>query len=492
MHKLENAKVETIRGDDLDLSQCKPLMVGFTILFHPDITRIGEIAPLVRWSSNDKFELSRLEPVFQTPFGEKTDSLNSPFISRTPICFQADKDGSVTFTRSDNIGLTVNDAPALSEQRFHERDLWQGVVLVLGDAVTLLLHLQDPGIERHRDDLGLIGRNAKMERLRSNILKVADLDTGVLIRGESGTGKELVAAAIRARSRRAHAAFETVNVAEIPASIAEREFFGAAKHAGTLEPGHDGYFLRADKGTLFLDEIGDIDPAVQPKLLRALETSEIQILGGNKKVKVDVRILAGTDMDLEQAVNSFRFKSSLLQRLAEYLIVIPPLSERRDDIGLLFIHFFKEALRTIGELDKLSEPLPGKRHFLPAEFIAKLAMQEWPGNVRELRHAAFQTAITNRGSEVFQAHDSIALTPSAHKVTAKQPHDAAPVDADPLRSDALESLSSEELIETLRANDFNIAKAARALNVERTKFYRRLKDRDINLEILRESKKSSD
>ena len=123
----------------------------------------------------------------------------------------------------------------------------------------------EPFTERSwSEDLGMIGQNAEIERLRSEILKVADLDTRVLIRGESGTGKELVASAIQAHSRRAEHAFEKVNITEIPTAIAERELFGAAKHAGTLEPGHEGYFLRADKGTLFLDEIGDVDPAIQP------------------------------------------------------------------------------------------------------------------------------------------------------------------------------------------------------------------------------------
>ena len=170
-----------------------------------------------------------------------------------------------------------------------------------------------------------------------------------------------------------------IGFTEIPTAIAERELFGAAKHAGTMEPGHEGYFARADKGTLFLDEIGDVNPAVQPKLLRAVETGEIQILGAKKKTKVDVRLLAGTDVDLEHAVKTGQFKSSLLERLAAYPIQIPPLRARKDDIGRLFIHFLKNELRTVGEISKLDEPKPGKRPWLPASFATKIALYPLAG-----------------------------------------------------------------------------------------------------------------
>lgn len=478
------ADIQTIGFDDNDSTQ-KPLRVGFTIQFHPNIARIGQTVTAANLGEVVSIQLSRLSPLFSSFGSSPGMSLDSPHVSRTPIVITTDRKGGALMECPANVKLTIDALPAAPRQLLSAERIADGIVLGLSDTVVLLFHLFDPNVVPCADDLGMVGNSRKMNLLRSEILKVADLDTGVLIRGESGTGKELVAAAIQARSRRAGQVFEKVNIAEIPASIAERELFGAAKHAGTGEPGHEGYFLRADKGTLFLDEIGDLDPAIQPKLLRVLETGQVQILGSKRKETVNVRIIAGTDVDLEAAVDVGRFKSSLLQRLSAYPIHLAPLRERREDIGLLFIYFLKIELEKLGEAEKLAMPVPGKKHWLPAAFIEKLVLFHWPGNVRRLKNTAARAAIINRGAKTFLRDERLEnMLEAAHSMSLTPASSPLPQHND-IESVSLSALSDESIVNCLIENDFNISKTVRALGVERAKFYRYLKKRGIEIESLR-------
>ena len=480
----DSAEIETIGVSDKAASKSKPLEIRMTVLYHPDIDRAGDTAVLGTEHRRTTARISRLEPVFSTPYGKQTGTLNTPFVSRTPVEVETGGQGGVVLRCALGMDVRV-DGFALNEVcQLNEAAVKRGIVLVLADAVVLLVHLYDPNVRIHINNLGLVGYNSEMQRLRTEIFKVADLDDKrVLIRGESGTGKELVAAAVHSQSRRSKRQFEKINITEIPTTLAERELFGAAKHAGTGEPGHEGYFLKADGGTLFLDEIGDVDVAVQTKLLRAVETGEIQILGSKAKTKVDVRILAGTDVDLDEAVQNGRFKLSLFVRLSAYTLYIPPLRERRDDIGRLFFHFLKTELEKLSESHKLQCSGPAAAPWMPAAFVERLVLFSWPGNVRQLQNVAARVAVQNRGCDQFQP-DARMETMLNESLADSQVADES--GQDPIRSfSRLESLSDEEIVRRLESFGFNVTKAARIMNIERAKFYRYLKQRSIHIEQLR-------
>ena len=227
----------------------------------------------------------------------------------------------------------------------------------------------------------------------------------MLITGETGTGKELVARQIHSSSSRADEALIHVNCAALPVSIAESELFGHLAGAFTgATKDRPGKFEVADEGTLFLDEIGELPLELQPKLLRALQQGEIQRIGSDRVHKVNVRVIAATNRNLEEEVGHGRFRADLYHRLAVFSLRVPALRERREDIPLLASHFADTSARRIGvasvRLDAIAK--------------ARLTESEWPGNVRELENliarAALRAAATTSGSPLSQETVTIALT----------------------------------------------------------------------------------
>ena len=248
-------------------------------------------------------------------------------------------------------------------------------------------------IETEKAQIGaLLGNSAGMQRVRDIIEKVAETDATVLVRGESGTGKELVAREIHERnSVRSEGAFVAVNCAALPSELIESELFGHEKGAFTgAAARRQGKFEQANGGTLFLDEIGDMSANVQAKLLRALEERQIERLGGNESIPVDVRIVSATHRPLEQEIASGNFRADLFYRLQVVTIEIPPLRDRREDIPLLAETFAAAA---------------AEKFSLPARPIAQNALRRlveysWPGNVRELKNAMDRAVILAEGSEL--------------------------------------------------------------------------------------------
>ncbi len=224
----------------------------------------------------------------------------------------------------------------------------------------------------------LVGRSPAMRRLLREIEKVAGSDASVLLQGESGTGKELVARAIHASSARKDRAFVAVNASALPESLAESELFGHEQGAFTgAVASRPGRFELAQGGTLFLDEIGTLSPAVQSKLLRAIESREIERVGGQRSIPVDFRLVSATNEDLEARVADGRFREDLYYRINTIPIAIAPLREREGDIPLLAEHFLERVCEREG--------LPKKR--FSAAALARLEAHAWRGNVRELSHA---------------------------------------------------------------------------------------------------------
>ncbi len=232
-------------------------------------------------------------------------------------------------------------------------------------------------LEEKFKDTTIVGESKPIKEVLSVITKVAKSDTTVLIRGESGTGKELVARAIHNLSDRANQKFIAISCAALPESLLESELFGYERGAFTgAMRRKEGRFELADGGTLFLDEIGDISLEMQVKLLRVIEGQEFERLGGKDLVKIDVRILAATNQDLEQRIQEKKFREDLYYRLNVISIVLPPLRERKDDILLLTDHFLKKHSK------KLNKEIAGIT--LKAKDV--LLNYSWPGNVRELEN----------------------------------------------------------------------------------------------------------
>ncbi len=238
---------------------------------------------------------------------------------------------------------------------------------------------------------GLIGSSAKMQEVFSLIEKIADTDSTVLISGESGTGKELVARIIHYNSSRSEKNFVPINCGAIPKDLLESELFGHEKGAftGAIST-RIGRFELANGGTLFLDEVGELAPELQVKLLRVLQEREFERVGGMKTIKVDVRIVAATNKDLEAMVGEGKFREDLYYRLNVIPIHLPPLRERKDDIPLLIEHFIeKHAL-------KKDRPRPE----IPQEILDAFMEYDWPGNVRELENIIERLSILASGRTV--------------------------------------------------------------------------------------------
>jgi DNA-binding NtrC family response regulator len=242
----------------------------------------------------------------------------------------------------------------------------------------------------------MVGESPGLQRVLKAIRVVAPTDSTVLIEGETGTGKELVARAIHDLSRRSQRSFVEVNCAAIPAALLESELFGHEKGSFTGAFAQKiGRFERAHQGTLFLDEIGELPLELQPKLLRALQEHEFERLGGNRTVKVDVRIVAATNRDLGQMVAEGKFRSDLYYRLNVFPVAVPPLRERREDIPLL-TRFFTQ--RYAGRLNRTIK-------HIPSATLEALSRHEWPGNVRELQNVIERAVILCK-HETLSIHES--------------------------------------------------------------------------------------
>jgi transcriptional regulator with PAS, ATPase and Fis domain len=319
-----------------------------------------------------------------------------------------------------------------------------------------------------------IGASAAALEVKRQARRVALTDSTVLLLGETGTGKELLAHAIHAASRRAARAFVGVNIAAVPDTLLEAEFFGVAPGAftGADRKGRDGKFKLADGGTLFLDEIGDMPLALQAKLLRALQEQEIEPLGSNRLERVDVRIVAATSRDLGAMVAAGQFRADLYYRLNVLPIRLPPLRERLADLEALVEALAEDIARRSGLAHK----------GVSADALELLAGQPWPGNIRELRNVLEQATLMTDDAHLTPAHFSaaLALGGAARPLATNAP---AP-STDALRAppllhprplpDQVAELERAAMAEALRATAGNRVAAAKLLKISRAALYDRL------------------
>lgn len=300
---------------------------------------------------------------------------------------------------------------------------------------------------------GLISKDGKMRAVFNLIEKVASTNSPVLIMGDTGSGKELVARAIHERSLRAGAPFIAINCAVLSETLLESELFGHEKGAytGAVSRKH-GLFEVADKGTIFLDEIGEMPQKVQAKLLRALENRSFRRVGGTRDVKVDVRLLSASAMDLAAAIDNHAFRKDLYYRLSTVVIEIPPLRDRRDDIPVLVEFFLKRLERAAG----------GRRVRITSSAVDAMCSFHWPGNVRELEHVIERSYVLSEG-DIIDVPD----LPERLREAKKAPS------ADVLVP--LEEIERRYIVRVLKETGGNRTRAARILGIDRKTLYRKVR-----------------
>ena len=332
-------------------------------------------------------------------------------------------------------------------------------------------------LQQVQSDFGfdqIIGRSPAMHRIFETIDKIADTDVTVLIRGESGTGKELVANALHYRSPRRAKPMIKMNCAALSRELVESELFGHERGAFTgAIARREGKFEAADGGTLFLDEVGDMPLETQAKLLRAIQEKEFERVGGNEAIKVDVRLIAATNQDLEAGVRAGRFREDLYYRLRVVELVIPPLHERREDIPLLAEHFLKEAAKRFGRDTK---PLTG-------EALRACVGHQWKGNVRELRSALEQALLLAPGAEITPT-DLFGDTTqsSAARVQDSGPGTQGlltPLSFREAKDRVVETFERDFLLQALRRHGGNITKAAEEIGMYRQNFQQKMRELGI-------------
>ena len=350
--------------------------------------------------------------------------------------------------------LAVSNQLAVSLMQLQERDSLQtGLAQARSENRTLR--------EQLSEEQTLIGETSSVVDLRERLALIAETDASVLIRGESGCGKELIARSIHQQSPRSNGPFVCVNCAALNESLLESELFGHEKGAftGAVER-KIGRFEQADSGTLFLDEVGEMSPSIQAKFLRVLEGYAFERIGGRKPIQVNVRIVAATNRDLEEAVEDGDFRKDLYFRLQVAEITASPLRERRDDIGLLANAFLKKFVLKTGRVIK----------GFTDDAMELLRDYNWPGNVRELQNTIERTVILCRnelvrGSDIqLSSLGSRASAPATERLSTGE-----------YRELSMADVEQEHILATLEHTGWNKSKASQILGIERSTLDRKLK-----------------
>ena len=377
-----------------------------------------------------------------------------------------------------NIEMAVH-ATKLGALDFLEKPLSTDKLLVTVENALRLSRLEHENREL-RQRLGkheLIGSGPAMARLLAQIERVAASETRVCILGETGTGKELVARAIHEKSARRENAFVTLNCAAVPAELIESELFGHEKGAFTgAAAKHAGKFEQADGGTLFLDEIGDMPVAMQAKLLRVLEEGEVERVGGDKPIRVNVRVLVATHRNLEELVKQNAFRRDLFHRVYVFPLALPPLRERPEDFPALVEHFARQVAAQNGWKEKI----------FVEDAIAELRRYGWPGNVRELRNVVERLVLLAGAAAVGAADVRMILPSASGDVTSGvEGGDASGAASTGTLAERTEAFEKEVLLGEIRRHNFHMTNVARALGLERSHLYKKCQQLGIDLQSLR-------
>ena len=360
-------------------------------------------------------------------------------------------------------------ATRLGALDFLEKPLSTDKLLLTVDNALRLKRLEEENREL-RQRVGkheIVWAGEAMRRVMAQIERVAASESRVCIFGETGTGKELVARTLHERSPRRSGPFVTLNCAAVPAELVESELFGHEKGSFTgAATRHTGKFEQAQRGTLFLDEIGDMPQSMQAKLLRVLEQGEIERVGGNRPITVDVRVIVATHRNLEELVAQGKFRQDLYHRIYVFPLMLPPLRERLEDIPALAEHFARQVV----------EQNSWKPVAFTPEAMEELRRYLWPGNVRELRNVVERALL-------FATNDCI----DANAVHSALPHRAGSVPAAQLNvgngtlSEQVVAFEREVILAALRRHQHHITNTAKALGLERSHLYKKCQQLGIDL-----------
>ena len=371
-------------------------------------------------------------------------------------------------------------ATRLGALDFLEKPISSDKLLLTVDNVLKLQRLENEN-QQLRQRLGkheIVWKGDAMRRVMAQLERVAASESRVCILGETGTGKELVARTIHERSARAAGPFVTLNCAAVPAELIESELFGHEKGSFTGASGrHIGKFEQADGGTIFLDEIGDMPLNMQAKLLRVLEEGEVERIGGDKTIAVNVRVVVATHRDLEARVREEKFRQDLFHRIYVFPLVLPPLRERRDDIPALVQHFAEQVSAQNGW-----KPVP-----FTDEAMGALQSYSWPGNVRELRNMVERLMLLATEGKVDLATVQMALP----KASAGAASEAVGAGSGPL-ADRVQCFERDVILAELKRSHHNMSMAAKSLGLERSHLYKKAEQLGIDLRTLRREQGASD
>jgi two-component system nitrogen regulation response regulator GlnG len=422
-----------------------PPILALTVLWHPDAGRVG--AQYLEPDARGVVELSRFLPLFARP-GEDGLGLGHGGVSRLPVRIAREADGRLSLAPPESrMAVEVNGVEIHQPVVLDAAQLEHGVVLGLGRAILLCLHWTDR-LPRDNKVPGLLGVSSGAIKVRELIRAVAATDMPVLLLGETGTGKEVAARAIHTLGRRAAAPLVAVNMAVLNEGLAAAELFGAARGAYTgAQSARAGLFAEADGATLFLDEIGNTPANVQPMLLRVLESGQYRALGGDTDRHSSARVIAATDQDL----SGQDFNQALLRRLERFVIALPALRARREDIGVLMVHSLE-----------LAHEAGGQAPPLPFAFVSACANYDWPGNVRQLAHVLGRALLELRAGQE-PVFDTL--------VNVRRGSQAAPA-AMPGKRRALGELGEADILAALHNNGWRIQGAAGELGISRPSMYK--------------------
>lgn len=437
---------------DRTLSSPPPLrrgaraLLAITIVWHPQRERVGE--QHIAAEADSDIALTRYAPLFWRPDGDGAP-LGHSGVSRAPLrLVRDDADGVTVIAPVSRMRVELNGLAMDHTVHLDAAQLTRGQILTLGRVVVLCVHWMG-ALPRHHAVPGLVGVGGAAMAMREHIELAARSDTPVLLLGETGTGKEVAARAIHALSRRAGARLVTVNMAALNESLALADLFGAAKGAYTgAHAERQGWFGEADDATIFLDEIGNAPASVQPMLLRVVDQGDYRPLGAPRDRRSSARLIAATDQNLDAA----SFNQALLRRLEGFVIQLPPLRARREDIGVLVAHVLAAQ---------------GWRGELPTDLIVAFATYDWPGNVRQLVHATRRAVLQMRNG-VVPPLDQLILPGPASPGGAMPAATAAPPRQKP------SDLSDRQVLEAMSRHGWMIRAAAQALGISRPSMYKLL------------------
>jgi DNA-binding NtrC family response regulator len=364
-------------------------------------------------------------------------------------------------------------ATRLGAADFLEKPLSTDKLLLTVDNVLKLARLEEENRELRqrvgKHDIVLSG--LAMRRVMAQIERVAASETRVCILGETGTGKELVARAVHEKSPRRDGPFVTLNCAAVPAELIESELFGHEKGSFTgAASRHAGKFEQAQRGTLFLDEIGDMPLAMQAKLLRVLEEGEVERVGGDRPIQVDVRVVVATHRSLEALVKQGSFRQDLFHRVYVFPLILPPLRERLDDVPVLVEHFARQISGQNGWREKPFAP----------DVLLELQRYGWPGNVRELRNVV-ERLLLLADDRVERRDVELALP----QQTSEEAAPAGP--ATGTLAERVEAFERDLVLAELKRNRYHMTETAKALGLERSHLYKKCQQLGVDLRAVRKA-----